>query len=302
MEKLRFENEERKLQLREKVEKFNVAGGIARVVEIEPSKPKTEIPVFFAPAWSCSTEVYRPALEELAQQKRRIISIDHPRVGGDLSSAPEGAVDKYPQEILRRALNIIETIDKKKIEKVDAIAHSIAAVDTVIAAMLRPEKFRNIVFFGAAGLIGKDTFPRLLKGFVGQIKRAETMKEIPITETEKKVVAKAATEALKYFVKNPIRALREAVALTKDESQIAEMMRYLHNEKGIGIVVMHAVDDPVFPMNRIQKMVKADMIDGFLSVRGGHGEIGNHPELYVTAADQMLTAMEEKSNKKEVVK
>ena len=308
MEKLEFGNAEKK-PFKEKEEEFDVAGGRAKVIEIEPDEPKTDIPVFVAPAWACTTEVYRPVLEELALQKRRAISIDHPRIGGDLSSAPKEAIDKYSPEILRRALNIVEALDQKKIEKTDAIAHSIGAVDTVVAAMLRPEKFRNIVFYGAAGLIGKDTFPRLLKG---QGKRAETMKaipenkekgipglpEIPISETEKKVAAKAATEALKYFAKNPIRALKEAMALTNEKSQIEKMLGYLHNEKGIGIVIMHAVDDPVFDQNMVRKMLKDDMIDGYLSMRGGHGEIGNHPELYVVAADQMFAALEKKKLKK----
>ncbi len=35
------------------------------------------------------------------------------------------------------------------------------------------------------------------------------------------------------------------------------------------------------------------MIDGFLSIRGGHGEIGGHPR-FMTAAEQMLTALEAK--------
>jgi hypothetical protein len=47
-----------------KTEKYKVAGGTAEVVDVRPENPKSEIPVFFAPAWGCSTEVYKPALEE----------------------------------------------------------------------------------------------------------------------------------------------------------------------------------------------------------------------------------------------
>ena len=40
----------------------------------------------------------------------------------------------------------------------------------------------------------------------------------------------------------------------------------------------------------------SDVIDGFLSVKGGHGLIGDYPELIVPPIDQMLTALENKKN------
>lgn len=283
---------------------FRVAGGTAEVVDITPSSGRTGEPVLFAPAWGCTLEVYKPAFKTLVEENVRTISLDHPRRGGDMSSVPEKAVEKYPYETLRRALNITGVLEQKGVEKTGVIAHSAGAADVIVAAMLHPEKFRNIILYGGAGLIGKDRFMRLLKGFVGQSKRAESLKgtekfpEISVTETEKEVAAKAAKEALKYLAGNPIRALKEAAALTDEKAQILEMLRYLHNEKGIGMGIIHGVDDPVFPMERVQEMVKADMIDGFLSVRGGHGEIGNHPERYMTAAKKMLDAIEKKKRRK----
>lgn len=285
-------------------EKFKIAGGEAEVVDIKPETEGAErAPVFFAPAWGCTLEVYKPALKTLVGENVRAISLDHPRRGGDMSSAPEGAREKYPRETLRRALNIVGILEQKNIRKVDAIGHSVGGPDVLVAAMLHPEKFRSIVLYGSAGLIGKDTFIRLLKGFAGQSKRGESLLsssnseyQIPITETEKEVAAKAAKEAGKYFAKNPIRALREVAAIKN--SDILEMLRYLHEEKGIGIGIIHAVDDPVFPMDRVQDMVKADMIDGFLSVRGGHGEIGNHPEQYMVAAKKMIDAINKKRERK----
>lgn len=280
----------------ENKEELKVAGGAAEVVDINPDNPKTEVPVFLAPSWGCTTEVYKPALKELTSHERRTISLDHPRFGGDMKINQEDAAKKYPTEELRKAFNILGVMEQKGVDKVDIIAHSEGAINAVIAAALHPEKFRNMVLFAPAGLIGEDTFTRLLKGFAGQSKRAETMEEIPVTETEKQVASAAITEVLKYFAKNPIRSIREAVDISN--SQIHEMLRYLH-EKGIGIVVMSGVDDPVFPMDKMQEIAKADMLDGFLSLKGGHGEIGNHPELYMAAAEKMLSALEEKQRKRE---
>ncbi len=286
-------------------ERIKVPGGTAEVVDIKPEAAKTEIPVFFGPAWGCTLEVYKPTLEKLAGLQRRVISLDHPRLGGSMSNVPEETIEKYPQEELRKALNVLEVLDAKKVDKTDAIAHSEAAINVAIAAVLRPEKFRNIVFFSPAGMIGKDKFIRLLQGFAGQSKRAESYhaaasgeeigwQEIPVTETEKEVGADAAREAVKYLTKNPVRAIREAKEIS--DSQIHDMLRYLH-EKGIGIVVVNAVDDPVFPPEKMQAIAKADMLDGFLSIRGGHGAIGDHPELFVPAVEKMLTALEERGAK-----
>jgi hypothetical protein len=47
-------------------------------------------------------------------------------------------------------------------------------------------------------------------------------------------------------------------------------------------------------MDRMQENVKADFIDGFLSVRGGHMQIQVHPELYMSAAEKMLEQPKEK--------
>ncbi len=292
-----------------KVEKFKVAGGIAEVVDIKSENPKIGIPVFFAPAWGCATEVYKPALEVLSKTQRRVISLNHPRIGGSMKDiVPDEIAKKYPTEVMRKALNILGVLDQKGIEKTDVIAHSEGAINTVIAATLHPEKFRNIVLFAPAGLIGEDKFIRLLQGFAGQAKRAETLSEkplaqvegqagytywpeIPVTEIEKQVASKAAREAVKYLVKNPIRGVNEARGIAK--IQIHDMLRYLHG-KGIGIVVMSGVDDPVFPMNNMQQIAKIDMLNGFVSLRGGHGEIGNHPERYMAAAEEMLTALEKR--------
>ena len=97
-------------------------------------------------------------------------------------------------------------------------------------------------------------------------------------------------ELLKYLAKNPVRGIKEAV--DSSNSQIHDVLRYLH-EKGVGIVVIASVDDPVFPMERIQEIAKSDMLDGFLSVRGGHALL----DMHALAAEQMLSALEKRQEK-----
>ncbi|MCC7004613.1 alpha/beta fold hydrolase [Candidatus Nomurabacteria bacterium] len=205
------------------IEQFDVAGGKAEVVDIKlADEPKTDVPLFLAPAWACTVETYKPVLETLAETDRRVLGINHPRFGGDMSTAPEEAVNNYSFEELRKALNIIDVIKQKDIEKVDVITHSEGAINTAIAAMLHPEKFRNIVFYAPAGLIGEDTFTRLLKGFSQQSKPAESLADIKIDDE----TTNAAWEALKYLAKNPVRGIKETIDVSN--SQIHDVIRYLH--------------------------------------------------------------------------
>jgi len=275
-------------------EQFETVGGTAEVVDIRPEENlDTDVPVFLAPAWASTLEIYKPALRTITEQKRRAISLNHPRFGGDMSDTAEEMLEKYPEEELRKALTILDILDQKGIDKIDVIAHSEGAINTAIAASIHPEKFRSIVFVAPAGMIGEDTFTRLAEGFRSQSSKTETTTRMPFTEAQREVAQVYIKEILAYL-KNPIRSVKEGMDISK--SQIHDMLRYLH-EKGIGIVVLSGVDDPVFPMNKMQEIAKADMLDGFLSLRGGHGELGVRPELFVTAATDMLAKLEVKKQK-----
>lgn len=313
MENYRFENEAQKASFEEQFkrrEKIETEGGMVEVVDINPDAEGT--PFLMAPAWACTIDVYKEGIKSLsegggwdnedvlevrevqAEEKARAISLDYARFGGS-GVSPEEAVQKYPEEEIRKAKAILGVIESKGIKKINGVAHSESAINLVLAALIDPEKFESLSLFAPAGLKGEDTFTRLLKGFAGQFKgRPESMSTIPITDYEKEVQALAGKEALKYFAKNPIRALKEGVAISN--SQIHEALRYLHG-KGVSISVIATVDDPVFPMKDIQKIVKADMLDGFLSVRGGHGAIGEHPELYIEAIKGLVKSMRKKREK-----
>ena len=271
-------------------EHFEVAGGDAEVVDITPEKLKDQTPVLLAPAWGLNVDVYKRAIETLSDRERRVVSLSHPRRGGDLEAkSSEEERKKYPQEELRKAFNMLEVMEKKKIPQVDAIAHSEAAINVTIAAMLHPERFRNIVYYAPAGLIGKDTFTSLLNRFSKQ-ERGESLADVPITEEEKETGAAAHASWSSYLWANPLRAAKEAHEIS--QSQIHEMIRYLH-EKGVGIVVASGIDDPVFPTDKIQRIAKLDMIDGFLSMRGGHGGLGDIPEEFAVKLEGMLSALQE---------
>ncbi|MFA6897987.1 MAG: alpha/beta hydrolase, partial [Candidatus Paceibacterota bacterium] len=237
------------------------------------------------------------ALKEIFDNDRRTITVNHPRVGGQAPMDFRHArlSPDFPKNEVRKALTILDVLKAEGVEKTDMIMHSESAINGIIAATLEPERFRNLVLFAPSGLIGKDTFPRLLQGFFEQGKgRAESMKEFPVTEKEKWAAETALRESVKYALKNPLRATMEAMDIS--ETQIDEMLQALR-EQGIGIVVMATVDDPVFPMELVQKAVDTKKVDGFISLKGGHGAIGEHPERYVALALKMLDALKAKAEK-----
>ncbi len=273
------------------LEEVWLPGGTAEVGDFTPENLKDEVPIFLAQAWGLGLESYKLAMEQLFNDERRVLSIAHPRIGGSINSSMnvKELSEKYPTAELRKALNILEVLEEKGIKKVDAIAHSEGAINIAIAAMMYPEKFRSIAFFGPAGMMEDESWPRLAKGFAGQRDRAESLKDVPITEGERAVGAASGREVLNYFLKNPTRAMSEVAAMKSGHQQVKDLLPYLH-DLGIHIAVMSAESDPVFPQAEVRKAADMDAVDTFISVRGGHGTIGEHPELVMPSIEAAFEA------------
>lgn len=278
------------------VEVINVGTSQVEVVDVVPEVLKNEVPTLIAPGWGCSIGSYREALRSLTDVGRRSLALNHPRYG----DSGEKAVDNtsgYPIDEIRKALNIIEVLNKKGIEKVDVIAHSEGAINATIAALFYPEKFRNLALYAPAGLIGKDNFQRLLMDFSDNLARERLYQTDAdeITEEERTKIVAIINETLEYFSKNPIRGIKEALAIS--DTEIGEMLRILH-DKGVGTFVMSGVDDQVFPMDRMQNTASEDFLDGFLSVKGGHYDLQIHPEKYIRVVASMFDNLEAQKKKK----
>lgn len=278
-----------------KKEKFNVLDGQIEAVDVSSEDLKTEVPLLVALGWASTPENWKDSIETMYEKNRRTLSLFHAREGISADLMDPELKKQYPVAELRKALALLKIIDEKNIEKVDVVAHSEGAANTAIAACMYPEKFRKILFVEPAGLMGKDSFLgfalRFIKNTIKENKEnAETKDPLHKMRAER-----GGKEFEKYLGQNRLRALQEAVAMSK--MQIQDMLKYLH-DKGISIAIMHGVDDPGFPMEKIQKVVKSGWIDGFVSVKGGHNEIINHPEQYMSAADELLDKMPEQETVK----
>ena len=279
-----------------KKEKLQLLDEEIEAVDIRPEKMKTGIPVLFAPGWGSTPETFKDALRMMSEQERRVLSLAHSQERNrQLGTGSPELLKKYPEEELRKAFALIGLLWAKGIKKTDVIAHSEAGINVAIAASLAPERFRNIVFMDPAGLIGKDNFPSLFKRFTVDAIR-DGMRIMLGTAKPEEIarMARAGKETSRNFLKNPLRSIKQAIAISK--SDIRNMLKDLHN-RGIGIAVMQGVNDPLFPMDKVQENLEAEGIDGFLSVKGKHDEIYTNPEEFVPACDKLLEMLEIKRNK-----
>jgi len=264
-------------------EAIEFPGGNVEVVDIDPETKKTEIPVLVAPGWTATAEVFKNNILTLAEAGRRTISI----------SAPHGIeteeIENFPEAELRKVAAVTEILEEKNIEKIDAVGHSEAGIYLTIAATLHPEKFRNIVFVDSGGMIGEDKIENLSTRF-----SADTVQQIINGIKDRKLIkpmTKIFSEAGKSISSSPLKSLREVLAIS--DSQIHNLLRGL-KKKGIGISIIHAVDDKAFPMDRVQQIAKADQLDGFYSVKGTHNQFVLKAKEYTQLADEALTALESK--------
>ena len=269
--------------------KINIPGGDIEIVDVSPEKLKTEVPTLFAPGWANTPDALKPAFKQLVDSGRRVLTVDHPRKGGEVEESEE-----YSEEELRKALSLLATIQDSGVDKVDAVGYSEGGINTVIAASLAPEKFRNIVLVNPGGMVGKTSFLTLVQRFSKVLARTgvETITK-PETKENIDVVTK---ELFKYFFKNPVRALKEGSEISGYEIQ--EKLKELKN-LGVGVSVIHGVDDEAFPMKEVQNKTNKDQLDGFYSVKGGHAEILRYPDQYMGLVDKALDDLEKKEETEE---
>ena len=187
---------------------------ITEAVDVVPDVPKKgALPVFLAQAWGLANETYGPVLKEIAQDGERAVSVSHPRVGGDVSSrASKEDIEKYSEAELRKSLTINDTFEARKVERADILAHSEGVLNALIFAKTHPEKVRNLALMAPPGLIGKDTFLRLMKGFTGQSKRAETLRATWPLNVPETATLSIAVNRWRPFACEPSRSCAELMA------------------------------------------------------------------------------------------
>ena len=270
-------------------------GGVMDIIDVKPERPKTEVPTFWLRGWGTTPEVYEDNIINLAKRGRRTLAVNAPH--GIESANIQESVTERGKEIhdieLRKVAALLKSLDEKGIEQTDIVAHSEGAIYGVLAVLLRPDKFRNMVLVDPAGMVGKDSKGRLVKDaaldIALQTVRIYTKlftKEGFNAFNQSKIAAKA---KMKVFASNPQHTIESIKVIA--ETQIHEILKTL-KDLGIKISIVHGVDDNFFPMDKIQQQTTRKMVHGFYSVKGTHNQLYLHPEKYTALIDTALDALE----------
>ncbi|MDO8521675.1 MAG: alpha/beta hydrolase [bacterium] len=278
-----------------KKERVSISGGGIDVVDIPAPALSDKKPLILSPAWGMGPEVYKYILKGFSDAGRRTLSFTYPSKGGTTELLPEDKelVKDFPAEEVRDALTLMSVLEARGVEEGGVLGHSKGGASAAIAALLFAERaargegkkrIANIILFGSAGLIGKDSLPRLGYGFAAQKsnrgKQSESFAAIPVSDKQR---ADAEANGLTMPVYAAIPNTKEdaeggAAAGVALVSHIKESGFYRTSEEvwglsrihidsllrklkkhGIGITIMTGVDDPVFPTRRMTSTISAQL-------------------------------------------
>jgi pimeloyl-ACP methyl ester carboxylesterase len=188
-----------------------------------------------------------------------------------------------------KAATINRVLEQKELTRVDAVGHSEGCINLVIAALEHPDRFRNLILVNPGGMVGGTTtfefVKRVWRHFYAEKKALSEDPHMRETKTRSEY------ERTHNMFAEPQKSLKAARAVAC--SEIGDLLAEL-KEHGIGISIIHGVDDVLFPMDKIQETAHKGQFDGFYSVKGGHNDFFLNPEPYTMLVDHALDALEKK--------
>lgn len=272
--------------------------GKVDVVDIIPPQFSDPVPVLLAPGWSENPDTYKKSLQVISDAERRVLTVGYHRRGGETELH-----ETFPQAELRKASQLLQVLNLKEIGQVDGIFHSEGAINGLIAAMIEPTRFRNIVLDKPSGFIGEDGNARLAGRFL-KLLLQEAIQRKPFSLTDPTNSLSSSLRTLHYMAGNPLRVLEEMSVMTSED--ITKMI-YYQEGKGIKFSIIAGVDDPLYPVKRqIEHLRKTKKetgksvpIEGFYSVTGGHNELSIHADQHTALAIDALNGLQRRRERLE---
>lgn len=272
-----------------KIEQIYLDGAYVDVIDVKPDKIKNKTPILLAPGFSANPKEYREAIKKLYFAGRRVVSVTHLSYGGStiLNAREKYLVGKCPPEEIRKARTLLAVLDAKMIEHADVVAHSAGAINAAIAALIAPNKIRNIVFCSPAGVILKNEKMGMVKAVGRSLATADSML--------------SSVRSMAQSMKNPVRTWTEGMGLT--EADIHTVIKKLH-DNGVGMIVVGGSRDNLFHPDNMVKFLSGKaqednpVIDGFLLIDNDHG----HLDKYIDLIEPYFTLLEQKKRNSVTIK
>jgi len=274
-------------------ERVRIGTRVIEVEDIRPEQQTLEVPTIIGLGWSETPEAQKANIRTLVGKGVRVIAPDTPH---GVEAEP---MENYPTIELRKMAALIETLEARGVEKADIVAHSEGAIFSVMAAYMYPEKVRNLVLVNPAGMIGKDSLPRLAVGFSSDVVhhiinglRGNAPKKEQESSARTLDMLGAVKEVLKNpVIQDPLSAIRSIFAIAN--ADIRDMLVAI-KKSGIGISVIHSGDDRAFPMDKMQEAIGIEHLDGFYATKGDHAFRLSDPR-HALLVYEALRAQDQKS-------
>jgi pimeloyl-ACP methyl ester carboxylesterase len=245
---------------------------------------KLNLPIMFCPGWIQNSESQKRNLRTMYKEGCRMILPDSLHGIPTKELEKNGSTKGMAKAELRKAAMLLATLNERSVDQVDAIAHSEGAINLVMAALLAPERFRNIVLIDPAGMIGKDN----LIGLAVRSQRENTQLAQARKAGAKFEYDFEGVSDDPYFKGTPIKTLKEVIAIAN--SNIQGMLAALR-AKGIGVTVINGAEDLQFPTAKMQRATGIENVRGFVSVKGAHHAFFQQPSIYSGPVLHQLAAL-----------
>lgn len=292
--------------------------------------PEDTTPIMIALGYSTGDIAARRNAISLAELGRSVATFDLPPQNKYFDTSlnyPPNTPD-FTKVHVTALLRSLEESDKKVFNnpdgKYDVMAYSVGAINTIKAAMIRPEKFRKILLVNPAGLtFSTDPYWKRYKTLATNAfnHRAQVLSEAgkkPMTFADRMALlynfewgGDIDPDANKpYMLHTEFSEEMEAiskkggwkmpfkVADAISRTDLVPMIQHLQS-LGIKIGVLPAEHDPLFPEQQIEASGKRAGVDVFPAV-GAHANLGFNPagmaHLYIdflAHMDEPLTREEE---------
>ncbi len=236
------------------------------IIDIVEEENNGSLPVFYSKGWGESSKTTRPLFEKLSQH-RRILSFLHPREIRKTDFS-EDLVRKFSKVVLQKAFCILEVLERKGTDKVDAIGYSEGGLILAVAVYLQPERFNRIIMITPIGILGRTPYHKFAWGFYKNIKQNQV--DLKMQNGREELIKITSKEFIKYVKKNLSLSFREARAMARaDLLEIIKGWNKDHSE----VVFIASKQDKLFDVEKIRSRLKKESLGPLSELEGIHTEL-----------------------------
>ena len=263
---------------------IRIDGIVHRYIDSKPGDLESAT-VCIVPGWNQTIEVWLPAITELDRLGYRTIMMEAPH-GITRPFDEHESLKHIPTIMLQKAQAHIHLLDDLGITQTDVIAQSQGGIDSLVATIMRPKLFHNIILFNPAGMVGPDRLPFLLGRFT-----LEAVRDVLLhmRHTARYSREKTNQRIVWQMLKHPFKSTQSAHAITK--VRLEELIELIQTRCNSQIVCIAGSEDTLFPIAKMRTRASLETLGGFLTVRGNHVDIFRRPKIYMGLAYHLLVAM-----------